>query len=113
MAAAQRSSIREYCLSSESISLSENDPSAGRPQYTLTRASTQMIAEKRVNMIIKAGDFTAFMKEWLIVGLSPMSNVSASMVILYTLLPHLKACVEDFENAIGLVRSILLTRMRR
>ena len=95
-------------------SLSENVPSTGEVQYRLTRASTQMIAENRVHVIIKAGDFSAFLKERVVVDLSPMSNVSASMVILYSLPPDSKAYVEDpFENATGLDLSSLLARMRR
>ena len=106
------SSIREYCLSSLSISLSERVPSTGKAQYRLTRASMQMIAENIVDGMIKAGDFSAFLREWA-VDLFPMSSVSDSMVILYTLQPDLKAYVEDlFENATGLVLSSLLARMR-
>ena len=72
-----------------------------------------MIPENILNVIIKAGDFSAFLKE-LVVDLSSMSNVSASMVILYTLPPNSKACAEDlFENATGLVLSSLLAMMRR
>ena len=94
-------------------SLSERVPSTGRAQYRLTRASTQMIAENIVDVMIKAGDFSAFQKERA-VDLSPMSNVSASMVILYTLPPDSKAYVEDLlENATGLVLSSLLAMMRR
>ena len=94
-------------------SLSEKVPSTGEVQYRLTRASTQMIAEHRRDVTIKAGDFSAFLKE-RVVDLSPVSNVSTSIVILYTLPPDLKAYVEDlFENAIGLDLSSLLARMRR
>ena len=72
-----------------------------------------MIAENIVDVMIKAGDFSAFLKE-RVVDLSPMSNVSASMVILYTLPPDLKAYVEDlFENVTGFVLSSLLAMMRR
>src|SRR5919108_3867418 len=111
--AAQWSSIREYCLSSMPSSLSDKVPSTGELQYRLTRASTQMIAEHRVHMIIRAGDFNASRKEW-IVDLFPVSNVSTSMVILYVLPSDSKAYVEDlFENAIGLYLSSLLARMRR
>jgi hypothetical protein len=70
-----------------SISLSERVPSIGEAQYRLTRASTQMIAENRVQVIIKAGDFSAFLRERVVVDLSPTSNVSASIVILYSLPP--------------------------
>jgi hypothetical protein len=109
----QRSSIIEYCLSSVLSSLSEKVPSTGEVQYKLTRASTQMIAEHRRDVIIKAEDFSAFLKE-RVVDLSPVSNVSTSIVILYTLPPDLKAYVEElFENAIGLDLSSLLARMRR
>ena len=74
-----------------------------------------MIAENKVHVIIKAGDFSAFLKERVVVvDLSPMSKVSASMVILYSLPPDSKAYVEDpFENATGLDLSSLLARMRR
>jgi hypothetical protein len=97
-----------------SISLSERVPSIGEAQYRLTRASTQMIAENRVQVIIKAGDFSAFLRERVVVDLSPTSNVSASIVILYSLPPDWKAYVEDpFENATGLDLSSLLARMRR
>ena len=72
-----------------------------------------MIAEHRVDVIIKAGDFSAFPKE-RVVDLFPMSNVSASMVILNTLPPDLKAYVEDpFENTTGLDLSSLLARMQQ
>ena len=109
--AAQWSSIREYCLSSMPSSLSEKVPSTGEVQYRLTRASTQMIAEHRVHVIIKAGDFSAFIKE-RVVDLSPMSNVSTSVVILYSLPPDSKEYVEDlFKNAIGLDLSSPLARM--
>jgi len=92
---------------------SEKVPSTGEVQYRFTIASKQMIAEHRVDVIIKAGDFSAFPKEW-VVDLFPMSNVSASMVILNTLPPDLKACVEDpFENTTGLDLSSLLARTRR
>src|SRR5215216_6460190 len=64
--AAQRSSIRGYCLSSMSSSLSERVPSIGEAQYRLTRASTQMIAEKRVQVIIKADDFSACLESELL-----------------------------------------------
>src|SRR5919106_2168756 len=115
--AAQRSSIREYCLSSMSSCLSEKVPSTGEAQYRLTRASTQMIAENRVQVIIKAGDLSAFLRERVVVvvvDLSPTSNVSASIVTLYSLPPDTKAYVEDpFENATGLDLSSLLARMRR
>ncbi len=71
-----------------SSSLSERVPSTGEAQYRLTRASTQMIAENRVQVIIKAGDFSAFLRERVVVvDLSPTSNVSASIVILYSLPP--------------------------
>lgn len=110
---AQRSTIREYCLSNVLSSSSEKVPSTGEVQYRFTIASKQMIAEHRVDVIIRAGDFRAFLKE-RVVDLFPMSNVSASMVILYTLPPDLKAYVEDpFENATGLDLSSLLARMRR
>src|SRR5919109_4323200 len=93
--------------------LSERVPSTGEDQYTLTRARMQMIAENRVNVIRKAGDFSAFLIEW-VVDLSSVSNVSASIVILYFLPPDLKAYVEDpFENTTGLDLSSLLSRMRR
>ena len=98
-----------------SSSLSERVPSIGEAQYRLTRASTQMIAENRVQVIIKAGDFSAFLRERVVVvDLSPTSNVSASIVTLYSLPPDTKAYVEDpFENATGLDLSSLLARMRR
>ena len=93
-------------------SLSEKLPSTGELPYRLTTAKTQMIAEQRIDVIIKAGDFNASMKAKL--DLSLMSNVSTSMVILYTLPPDSKAYVEDlFENAIGLDLSSLRARMRR
>ncbi len=60
---AQRSSTREYWLSSISSSLSEKDPSAGELKYGETKASKQITAEHRVDVIIKAGDCIAFMKE--------------------------------------------------
>jgi hypothetical protein len=111
--AAQRSSITEYCLSNMLSSLSEKVPSNGEFQYRLARASMQMIAEHRVDVIIKAGDFNASLKE-RVVDFSPMSNVSTSMVILCTLPPDSKAYVEDlFENATGLDLSSLLARMWR
>ncbi len=111
--AAQRSIIREYCLSSMPSSLSEKVPSTGEVQYRLTRASTQMIAENGTDVIIKAGDFNAFLKERVVVDLSPISNMSASTVILYSLPPDSKAYVEKpFENATGLDLSSLLARMR-
>ncbi|HEY6757620.1 MAG TPA: hypothetical protein VI037_09580 [Nitrososphaera sp.] len=53
--AAQRSSIREYCLFIMPSSLSEQDPSIREVQYRLKRVSTQMIAKHRVAVIIKAG----------------------------------------------------------
>ena len=110
---AQRSSIREYCMSSMPSSLSDKVPSTGEVQYRLTRASTQMTAEKRVDRIINAGDFNASPKE-RVIDLFSTSNVSASIVILKTLPPDSKAYVEYlFENAIGLDLSSLLTRMRR
>ena len=113
ISAAHRSSIREYCPSNMLSSLSDNVPSTGEVQYRLTRASTQKIAKDRVNGIIKAGDFTASLKEQ-VVDLLPRSNVSASMVILYILSSNLKAYVEClFENARGLDLSSLLARMRR
>jgi hypothetical protein len=84
-------------------------------QYRLTRANTLMIAENRAHVIIKAGDLSAFLKERVVVvDLSPMSYVSTSMVILYSLPPDSKVYVEDsFENAIGFDLSSLLARMRR
>jgi len=110
---AQRSSIIEYCLSNMFSSPSEKVPSTGEVQYRFTIASKQMIAEHRVDVIIKAGDFSAFPKE-RVVDLFPMSNLSASMVILNTLPPDLKAYVEDpFESTTGLDLSSLLARMRR
>lgn len=112
--AAQRSSMREYCLSSMPSSLSERVPSTGEVQYKLTRVSTQMIAENTIPVIIKAGDFSAFLKERVVVDLSCVSYVSVSMVILYFLPPDSKAYVEDpFENATGLDLSSLPARMRR
>ena len=94
-------------------SLSERVPSTGEVQYKLTRASAQMIAENKIPVIIKAGDFSAFLKE-RVIDLSSMSNVSASIVILYTLFPDLKAYIEDLlENAAGLDLSSLMARMRR
>jgi len=93
--------------------LSERVPSAGEDQYTLTRARMQVIAENSVNVIIKAGDFSAFLIE-RVVDLCSVSNVSTSIVILYFLSPDLKAYVEDpFENTTGLDLSSLLSRMRR
>lgn len=115
-ASAQRSSIREYCLSSISSSVSDKVPSTGEEvQYGLTRVSTQMIAEHRMDVIIRAGDFNACVKERVvIVDLCLMSNVSTSMAILYVLSSTSKEYVEDpFENAIGLDRSSLLARKRR
>jgi hypothetical protein len=76
-------------------SSSDKVPSTGEVQYRLTRASMQIIAENRVDVIIKAGDFNASLKERVVVDLSPMSNVSTSMVILYSLPPDSKAYVED------------------
>ena len=100
-------------MSSLSSSLLERVPSTGKVQYRLIRASMQMIPVNILDVIIKAGDFSAFLKE-LVIDLSPMSNVSASMVILYTLPPNSKVCIEDlFENATGLVLSSLLAMMRR
>jgi hypothetical protein len=115
-ASAQRSSIREYCLSSIPSSVSDKVPSTGEEvQYGLTRVSTQMIAKHRVDVIIRAGDFNACVKERVVVvDLFLMSNVSTSMAILYVLSSTLKEYVEDpFENAIGLDRSSLLARKRR
>ena len=115
-ASAQRSSIREYCLSSVPSSVSDKVPSTGEEvQYGLTRVSTQMIAEHRVDVIIRAGDFNACVKERVVVvDLCLMSNVSTSMAILYVLSSTSKEYVEDpFENAIGLDRSSLLARKRR
>jgi hypothetical protein len=116
-ASAQRSSIREYCLSSIPSSVSDKVPNKGEEvQYGLTRVSTQRIAEHRVDVIIRAGDFNACVKERVIVvvDLCLMSNVSTSMVILYVLSSTSKEYVEDpFENAIGLDRSSLLARKRR
>jgi hypothetical protein len=86
-------------------SLSERVPSTGEVQYRLTRANRLIIAENRAHVIIKAGDLSAFLKERVVVvvDLSPMSYVSTSMVILYSLPPDSKVYVEDsFENAIGL-----------
>lgn len=109
---AQRSNIIEYCLPNMFSSPSDKVPSTGEVQYRFIIASKQIIAEHRVDVIIKAGDFSAFMKE-RVVDLFPMSNVSASMVILNTLPPDLKAYVEDpFENTTGLDLSSLLARMR-
>jgi hypothetical protein len=72
-----------------------------------------MIAEHRVQVIIKAGDFSAFIRE-RVVDLSPISNVSTSVVILYSLPPDSKEYVEDlFDNATGLDLSSLLARKRR
>ena len=100
-------------MSSVSSSFLENVPATGDPQDTLTKASTQIIAKHRLDVIIKAGDLRAFLKE-RVVDLFTMSNVSASMVILYTLSLYLKAYVEDlFENTTGLDLSSLLPRMRR
>lgn len=116
-ASAQRSSIREYCLSSIPSSVSDKVPSTGEEvQYGLTRVSTQMIAEHRMDVIIRAGDFNACVKERvvIVVDLCLMSNVSTSMAILYVLSSTSKEYVEDpFENAIGLDRSSLLARKRR
>ena len=115
-ASAQRSSIREYCLSSIPSSVSDKVPSTEEEvQYGLTRVSTQMIAEHRVDVIIRAGDFNACVKERVVVAdLCLMSNVSTSMAILYVLSSTSKEYVEDpFENAIGLDRSSLLARKRR
>ena len=111
--AAQRSSMREYCLSTRASSLLERLPSCGEVQYILTRASMQIIAEHRLNVIMKAGDFSAFLKERM-VDFFTMLKVFASMVILYTLPSDLKAYVEDLlENTTGLDLSSLLPRMRR
>jgi hypothetical protein len=115
-ASAQRSSIREYCLSSIPSFVSDKVPNTGEEvQCGLTRVSTQMIAKHRVDVIIRAGDFNACVKERVIVvDLCFMSNVSTSMVILYVLSSTSKEYVEDpFENAIGLDRSSLLARKRR
>ena len=116
-ASAQRSSIREYCLSSIPSSVSDKVPNTGEEvQCGLTRVSTQMIAKHRVDVIIRAGDFNACVKERVIVivDLCFMSNVSTSMAILYVLSSTSKEYVEDpFENAIGLDRSSLLARKRR
>jgi hypothetical protein len=78
-----------------------------------------MIAEKILEVIIKAGDFSAFLIERVVLvlvveGLSPMSNVSTSIVILYFLPRDSKAYVEDpFENPRGFDLSSLLARKRR
>ena len=116
-ASAQRSSIREYCLSSIPSSVSDKVPSTGEEvQCGLTRVSTQMIAEHRMDVIIRAGDLNACVKERVVVvvDLCLMSNVSTSMAILYVLSSTSKEYVEDpFENAIGLDRSSLLARKRR
>ncbi len=97
------------------ISLSERVPSTGEVQYRLTRASTLMIAENRIHVITKAGDFSAFLKDRIdFVDLSPASKVSTVIVILYFLSSDSKAYVEDpFENVTGLDLSSLLARMRR
>ncbi len=90
-----------------SISLSERVPSNGKAQYRLTRASMQMIVENIVDVMIKAGDFSAFLREWA-VDLFPMSNVSDSMVILYTLAAGFEGiCRRPFRkcNRIGLIKS--------
>jgi hypothetical protein len=93
--------------------LSERVPNTGEDQYALTKATTQMIAENSVNVIIKAGDLSAFLIE-RVVDLSPVSNVSVSIVILYFLSPDLKAYVEEpLENITGLVLSSLLSRILR
>lgn len=98
--------------------MSDKVPNTGdEVQCGLTRVSTQMIAKHRVDVIIRAGDFNACVKERIIVvvvDLCFMSNVSTSMVILYVLSSTSKEYVEDsFENAIGLDRSSLLARKRR
>jgi hypothetical protein len=46
-----------------SSSLSEKDLSVGELKYGETKASKQIIAEHRVDVIIKAGDCIAFLKE--------------------------------------------------
>ncbi len=71
-----------------------------------------MVAEHRIEVIIKGGDFNAFTKD-RVVDFSPVSNVSTSMVILYSLPLDSKAYVEDlFENARGLDLSSLSARKR-
>jgi hypothetical protein len=82
----------------------------GELQYGYTRASRQIVAKHRVDMIIKAGDCTTFLKEQII-DLSLVSNVSTSIVILYSLPPDSKVYVEDlFESTTGLDLSSLLAR---
>lgn len=107
---AQRSSMREYWLSSISSSLSDKVPRIGELQYGKTRVSMQMISEHRIDVIIKAGDCIAFLIE-RVIGLPLVSNVSTSMVILYSLPPDSKVNVEDpLENATGLDLSSLPVR---
>lgn len=107
---AQRSSMREYWLSSISSSLSDKFPRIGELQYGKTRVSMQMISEHRIDVIIKAGDCIAFLIE-RVIGLPLVSNVSTSMVILYSLPPDSKVNVEDpLENATGLDLSSLPVR---
>ncbi|MDP9016596.1 MAG: hypothetical protein M3M87_07585 [Thermoproteota archaeon] len=74
--------------------LSEKDPSIEELKYGETKASKQIIAEHRVDVIIKAGDCIASLKEQII-DLSLVSNVSTSMVILYSLLSISKAYLEE------------------
>ncbi len=62
-------------------------------------------------MITKAGDFNTYVKERVVVDLFLMSNLSTSIVILYSLPPDLKLYVEDlFEDPTGLDLSSLLAR---
>src|SRR5688500_11305228 len=110
---AQRSSIREYWLSSVSSSPSDKLPSIGEVQGGETRASRQITNEHRVDVIIKAGDCITFLIE-RIIDLSLVSNVSISMVILYSLSPHSKVYVEvPFEKITGLDLSSLPSRTER
>lgn len=82
-------------------------------EYILIRASRQTVDTHRIDMMIKGGDFKAFIRDRL-VDFSPVSNVSTSMVILYSLPLDSKAYVEDLlENARGLYLSSLPARKRR
>ena len=103
---AQRSSIIEYCLSNMFSSPSEKVPSTGEVQYRFTIASKQMIAEHRVDVIIKAGDFSALPKE-RVVDLFPMSNVRFNGDSEHLTTRFEGVCRRSFReyNRIGLVKS--------
>ena len=72
-----------------------------------------MVAEHRIQVIIKGGDFNAFTKD-RVVDFSPVLNVSTSMVIFWVLFAsRFEGICEDlFENARGFGLSSLSARKR-